>query len=117
MSYTHCPNCGEAWKTHGTACVGGGIVSLAQAPGYGAGDWPQDFPDENGNYRNQCGTCGEMFTGHKRRMCCRVCWAKWKQKWDSMSGVEREQYLKDAAMQINEWLQTQHHNSDYTTSG
>lgn len=36
-------------------------------------DWPEDFPHENGNYRNICGQCKEDFIGHKRRPACRKC--------------------------------------------
>lgn len=38
-----------------------------------AGDWEEDFPHENGNYSNICKFCGNEFTGHKRRIVCKVC--------------------------------------------
>ena len=36
-------------------------------------DWPEDAAHENGNYQNECVTCGRLFTGHKRRVLCRAC--------------------------------------------
>ncbi len=38
-----------------------------------ARDWIEDFPHENGNYRNFCSRCGNLFTGHKRRTVCHIC--------------------------------------------
>jgi hypothetical protein len=35
-------------------------------------DWPGDFHLENGNYYSKC-RCGRDFTGHKRRVVCRIC--------------------------------------------
>jgi phage tail sheath gpL-like len=36
-------------------------------------NWPEDFPDENGNYQNQCVECGNFFIGYKRRVVCKLC--------------------------------------------
>jgi len=36
-------------------------------------DWPEDFSHENGNYQCRCVGCGELFTGHKRRVVCKEC--------------------------------------------
>ena len=36
-------------------------------------DWNCDFDHENGQYENQCCKCRQFFTGHKRRVICRVC--------------------------------------------
>lgn len=36
-------------------------------------DWPEDYPHENGNYRNVCVRCNEVFHGHKRRYACKSC--------------------------------------------
>lgn len=36
-------------------------------------DWPEDSALENGNYTSACVTCGLAFTGHKRRVVCKVC--------------------------------------------
>ncbi len=36
-------------------------------------DWTEDFAHENGNYLCRCVGCHETFTGHKRRVVCRVC--------------------------------------------
>lgn len=38
-----------------------------------AGDWPEDFPHENGNYYCHCLRCGSQFVGYKRRLECKVC--------------------------------------------
>lgn len=35
--------------------------------------WPEDASHENGNYSVVCGNCGRLFTGHKRRVLCKVC--------------------------------------------
>lgn len=35
--------------------------------------WPEDFGSENGNYVCQCCKCELLFTGHKRRVICKVC--------------------------------------------
>ncbi len=35
-------------------------------------DWFEDFSHENGNYHNTCCVCKERFTGHKRRVICRL---------------------------------------------
>jgi len=35
--------------------------------------WPEDSSHENGNYSCRCYHCDRMFTGHKRRACCKVC--------------------------------------------
>jgi hypothetical protein len=38
-----------------------------------AGDWPEDFSGENGNYMNRCRVCENEFMGHKYRRVCKVC--------------------------------------------
>lgn len=35
--------------------------------------FPEDGTYENGCYYNNCVNCGRMFTGHKRRVICKVC--------------------------------------------
>lgn len=35
--------------------------------------WPEDSGHENGNYYCLCHNCGRQFTGHKRRVTCKVC--------------------------------------------
>lgn len=35
--------------------------------------WPEDYSQENGNYFLTCNHCGREFTGHKRRVTCKVC--------------------------------------------
>lgn len=36
-------------------------------------DWVEDFTFENCDYYNRCVICGEIFVGHKWRVCCKVC--------------------------------------------
>jgi hypothetical protein len=36
-------------------------------------DWKEDFNHENGNYRCICCHCGNTFSGHKRRVVCKIC--------------------------------------------
>lgn len=36
-------------------------------------DWTEDVSHENGNYECKCVHCGQMFIGHKRRVCCKAC--------------------------------------------
>lgn len=38
-----------------------------------SGNWPEDFPHENGNYLHECAQCNSPFTGHKRRSLCKSC--------------------------------------------
>lgn len=47
-------------------------LSQQAAPGV-AGDWPEDFSHENGQYQCMCCHCGNMFIGHKRRVTCKAC--------------------------------------------
>lgn len=35
--------------------------------------WYEDKGNENGSYYCTCSNCGRAFTGHKRRVVCRVC--------------------------------------------
>lgn len=35
--------------------------------------WPEDSGHENGNYYCECCVCLRQFTGHKRRVVCKVC--------------------------------------------
>lgn len=35
--------------------------------------WHEDREHENGNYDCICSQCNEVFTGHKRRVICRIC--------------------------------------------
>lgn len=39
----------------------------------GPRDWVEDFTDENGCYDCSCAYCLGRFTGHKRRVVCKVC--------------------------------------------
>ena len=40
------------------------------------GDWPEDFPYENGQYYCRCVHCKIQFIGHKRRVVCKNCATK-----------------------------------------
>ena len=35
--------------------------------------FPEDATSDNGSYYNTCCECGRQFTGHKRRIVCKVC--------------------------------------------
>lgn len=39
----------------------------------GSQDWKEDFQHENGNYYHVCDKCGKQFSGHKRRVFCKLC--------------------------------------------
>lgn len=56
----YCRICGYSW------C--GPVLAF-----YSVRDWPEDASHENGNYINQCFTCGKTFKGHKRRENCKAC--------------------------------------------
>lgn len=49
------------------------LVTPPAARGDEERDWREDFGHENGQYQCKCGTCGNVFVGHKRRVTCRVC--------------------------------------------
>lgn len=36
-------------------------------------DWVEDSEHENGHYHCRCMICSHTFTGHKRRVLCKVC--------------------------------------------
>lgn len=48
------------------------------------GDWPQDAVNDpdNGAYLNACFSCGDYFTGNKRRLYCRKCSDENKRTWN-----------------------------------
>lgn len=48
----------------------GAFVTLSK------GDYPEDFPGENGNYQCICSKCGKSFLGHKRRVTCKTCFVE-----------------------------------------
>ena len=39
-------------------------------------NWKEDFTHENGNYNCICIQCKNEFTGHKRRVICKICSSK-----------------------------------------
>lgn len=52
-----------------------GIKALCEkATHEGSRDWREDFSHENGNYHCHCANCGNIFTGHKRRVQCKLCY-------------------------------------------
>jgi hypothetical protein len=56
-----------------SAADGGQGGALRASDEAESGDWPEDSGHENGDYENRCVQCGRTFTGHKRRVVCRVC--------------------------------------------
>lgn len=69
--------------------------------GDGTGDWPEDFQYENGNYTCKCSVCKQKFSGHKRRIVCKVCAEKTievnEQEYERLLSIEKK-YNK-----INKW--------------
>lgn len=53
-------------------------------------DWVDDFAHENGNYMCRCCHCHETFTGHKRRVSCKVCAERAQAKADNRAAWLRE---------------------------
>lgn len=53
----------------------GPMIAAARAEGQKENprDWREDFTHENGNYECSCCLCGGSFTGHKRRVVCKLC--------------------------------------------
>lgn len=49
------------------------MLNLSQIPDSASMNWTEDYPHENGNYCNTCGSCKRLFLGHKRRIRCRDC--------------------------------------------
>lgn len=62
-SGTHAPNASPS-------ATQGDSQPLGAATG---GDWAEDFYHENGRYGQRCPDCGIPFTGHKRRVICKLC--------------------------------------------
>ncbi len=61
-------------------------------------DWVEDDTHENGHYHCTCLSCGSSFIGHKRRMCCHVCF-------DAMQKVEddRAAIIASAGLVPADW--------------
>ena len=53
-------------------------------------DWPEDSTNDpdNGTYTNQCIVCQDLFTGHKRRVVCKICHGK-----DMVEAEKRAEWL------------------------
>ncbi len=43
-------------------------------------DWSEDCDVKNGNFYNNCAKCEHAFKGHKRRITCKVCDGKRKER-------------------------------------
>lgn len=74
----------EDMRSYGRACYELGARSTAAQPAgfkllkdttYEERSWPEDAAHENGNYSCCCVICLRQFTGHKRRVVCKVCYA------------------------------------------
>jgi hypothetical protein len=64
-------------------------------------DWPEDAlsdPD-NGAYSCQCMACGQNFTGHKRRVCCKDCDTK-----ITTEHNRRAELLEKAGISSKDWV-------------
>lgn len=91
-----CPRCdgagtdgdGEGPPEDCPVCQGSGMV-----PGMGPQDWPEDLTHENGNCNNRCCICGVTFTGHKRRVVCRVCQKDAEKRFASLTPEEQQREL------------------------
>lgn len=68
------------------------------------GNWPEDFPGENGNYQNTCVHCGQPFIGHKRRTTCKVCKEAWDALWVKMTDQERAAHIEKEKAEVAEWM-------------
>lgn len=66
-----CSHTEKAVNVHSASAIASNAPSTSD-PATGR-DWTEDFPHENGSYRNQCVKCCNFFTGHKRRVVCRLC--------------------------------------------
>jgi hypothetical protein len=72
--------------------------------GSAAGDWPEDFAHENGNYRCRCISCGDSFNGHKRRAVCRVCHDKAVAWWASLTPDQATAEHEKQQQAVREWV-------------
>lgn len=62
-----------------------------------AGDWPEDYKDENGKYMNKCFICLNTFLGNKHRQFCKLC------AFDPIPGVKLE-YLTTQLQKTQDYL-------------
>lgn len=67
------------------------------ATGSAGRDWPEDFDHENGNYRCHCLICGEYFTGHKRRIRCKLCEKQAQARWESLTPEQQQEHTQRTA--------------------
>lgn len=68
------------------------------------GDWPEDFPGENGNYQNRCSYCQKMFIGHKRRIVCKACFEESRRKFEAMSPEDQRALIEKQRAEVAEYL-------------
>lgn len=74
-------------------------------------NWPEDFPDENGKYVNQCRYCAHMFMGNKHRRICKECYQiskLWVVDTLELSGREYHAVLTNGELCLNSY-NSEHH--------
>jgi hypothetical protein len=64
----------------------------------GPRSFPEDYSDENGNYLNVCGKCDNVFSGHKRRVRCKLCENQVEER------VEEKGEIDKFAIGFAEWM-------------
>lgn len=79
------------------------MIFLSENP---EGNWPEDFPLENGNYLCRCLVCEKTFIGYKRRAQCKVCHDKEKTKWESLSPEQQAKENFRAQNRFLEYIET-----------
>lgn len=73
------------------------------------GNWPEDFPDDNGNYMNICVNCEQPFLGHKRRSICKICADVSREKWATMDDDQKLEVTKKQEAEIKAWIDGRQH--------
>ncbi len=56
------------------------VIDFMTSVEFDACDYPEDAPYENGSYLNRCVECQRLFVGHKRRVFCKVCEERQREK-------------------------------------
>ena len=52
-------------------------------------DFEEDFKHENGQYMCSCYECGMAFIGHKRRVVCKICTARWNLEYNNLTSEQK----------------------------
>lgn len=73
LSITNNDDVRRPWKVAADTAAKASVAPTAQGGATKSRDWTEDASHENGKYQNRCVYCGQMFIGHKRRNCCRLC--------------------------------------------